>query len=122
MPEEDSNIFPIVDRRAPVLERLRGGEEDDELASDLGETVGKAVKSDDEEKLDEAHQKFVEGFTEALAGELGVSEDDIDIGYVERVADYVTSVSEPDVLSDDALESLGIPTESDEEDSDAMDF
>lgn len=120
MGSEEDAIFPLLDRRAPVLERVRGGEDKTDVASEIGKAIGESVKSDDDEQLEDAFDKLNDGVTSSLAEELGVSEDEIDESFVSEISSAIVGSKEQDVLTDDALKSLGIPSDSEEDEESGM--
>lgn len=112
MSQSEDPILPIIDRRAPILERIRNrNDESKNLAQNLGELVGKAVKTDSEVEIEETRESFTDGFSSALADELGVSPDDVNIEFVNNVTSGVLDVNEGDVLTDTAIDELGIQLE-----------
>jgi len=114
----DNNIFPLLNRHAPILERVRGEQSTEELTEPLSQLIADSVQSDNKELKDETHKQLVESITSKLASELGVSDDNIDNGYTEQVADLLISSDETDVLTLEAQEKLGIklPDDNDVED------
>lgn len=101
------SVFPIIDRRTPVLDRIRGGDEED-IAETLGRLIGEGVKSDNEEEMDQRRANAAQGFRKGLASELGVSEDSIRDDVIGDIAQLFGGVTEQDVLDDQTLEQLGI--------------
>lgn len=81
----------------------------------LARAIGEVVKSDDEDEIEDTKEQLAENLTSSLANELGVSDDDIDQGYVEEVVNTIGDADEETVLTDDALESLGIRSDADDE-------
>jgi len=102
-------ILPIIDRRAPILERIRNRNDGNRnVAQNLGELVGRAVKTDSEVEIEETRDSFTNGFAESLAEELGVSLDEIDEEFVDNITSGVLDVNEGDVLTESAIENLDI--------------
>lgn len=115
-------IFPLIDRRAPLLDRIRNDESNERLSGMLATAISELVKSDDEEAIENTRENLTENISDELADKLGVSADDINQGYVEELTDLITEAKEEDVLTDDALQSLGIKaTEDAEEEEDESD-
>lgn len=109
-------ILPIFDRRAPLLERIRERRnKDNTVANNLGELVGRVVKTDSEVEIEQTRLDFLEGFRTSLAEELGVDETDVNGDFIEKMADEVVNVREQDVLDKDALEQLGIKENDEQE-------
>lgn len=104
----DNKIFPLVDRRAPLLERIRGDEEGENVGEILAIVVGSSVKSDDEEELEAMRDSIRTTFTESLANNLGVSEEEIDEAFANDLVTSIINANESDVLTADAMEKLGI--------------
>lgn len=104
----DNPILPILDRRAPILERIRDGKGEDNVAQNLGELVGRVIKTDSEIEVEQTRQDFADGFTNSLADELGVQAPDINTEFVNGLANDLTNVTEDDVLNPQIIEELDI--------------
>jgi len=108
---QENPIIPILDRRAPILERIRNGSGEDNVAQNLGELVGRIIKTDSKVEVEQTKGNFKQGFTESLSNELGVQGADIDPEFVGSMSERVTNVSEDDVLRAGVIEELDIQTE-----------
>lgn len=124
--EENGSIFPIINRQTPVIDRIKqrrsGGEEDtseeeNELASTLGEEVGNAIISDDESKNRDDRLVAMNSFRDSLATTLGVDPSQIRDTFVRQVGDMFGGLEESDVLTEDARRQLGLSGGSEEESS-----
>lgn len=124
--EENGSIFPIINRQTPVIDRIKqrrsGGEEDtseeeNELASTLGEEVGNAIISDDESKNRDDRLVAMNSFRDSLATTLGVDPSQIRDTFVRQVGDMFGGLEESDVLTEDARRQLGLSGGSKEESS-----
>ena len=117
----ENPIIPVIRDQAPVLERIRNrngkAREGGNVAANLGELVGKIVKTDSDEELNQTKKEFDESFTSSLADELGVSEDDIDSSFVDDLGEQLISTEENNVLRQGTLEDFGISTGSEEAES-----
>lgn len=116
----EKNIFPIIRDSAPVIERIRERRQSsDNVANELGELVGKIVKSDSDEEKRQTREELLDGMRSSLAEELGVEEDDLSPGVFEDFASDITSLTEADVLSQSTIDELDIdPTVVEEESED----
>lgn len=112
------DIFPVVRDRAPLLDRIRNDNDGSSVAEDIGKVVGKLIKTDNEEKVDQAREGFADSFSQGLSNELGVPQDNIDNEFVVSLREHITDVDEFDVLDEDIVEELGLKESDDEEDSD----
>lgn len=115
MPDADP-IFPLINRRAPLLERLRDDNLDNSVGQDLATVISESVQSDDEEFIEEMEESIRTTVEESLADNLGVDVSDINTDYTEELASLLTNIDESTVLNDDALKSLGIRLEDDSSD------
>lgn len=118
----DDPIIPLIRESAPLIERIRERRQsNDNVANELGELAGRVVKSDSQTEKDQTHQDLVEGITESLAKELGVSDEDINTETIEGIADSIVSLTEADVLTQDTIDQLDINLEGLEEVNDIRD-
>lgn len=113
----DDHIFPLLDRRAPLLDRIREDNDQDQLTNLVSEIISDSVKSDDEELIQETKERINQSVTEKLANDFGVKESDISTDFVNEVSDMLVTSTEADVLTEEAAERLGIK-EVDEETED----
>lgn len=105
---EDDNVFPLLDRRTPVLDRIRKRRNSEGMAERLGREIGQSILSDDDERLQRKRTEAVEGFRRGLAETLGVSADDINEDASADVGELIAGLRMEDVLTDDTLQQLGI--------------
>lgn len=115
------NIFPVLNRRAPLLERIRGEDEQNELVDSVSSLVSDSVKSDDEEMIEETKQTISESLNVEIANNLGVDASDISDDFINGLTDMLVGSDESDILTKDAQKSLGIKVENDGEDSEDKD-
>lgn len=113
MPED--SIFPLMDRRAPLADRVRdfrngrGGKE-------LGKVFGKVLTAEDEDQRNKVIEDLGNQFREGLAEQLGVSEEDIDTGLVAELQQTAMELTPQDVLTRKSLVEQGIIEVDDGED------
>lgn len=87
----DDKIFPLVDRRAPLLDRIRGdGEKASSVSEELGRRVGKFFKNDDEDIEAEELARSAEDFRRGLADELDVDEERITNEALDKFSELLT--------------------------------
>lgn len=97
----DNRIFPLLNRRTPVLDRIR---ERRRLRNNIGLSVGKRVgeamlEEDEEERVMEA-QRIASDFREGLSDELGVPPEAISDELVQDFMALFAVVSEEDVVEE----------------------
>lgn len=110
LPGRKSPIFPITDRRAPVLSRIRGARNNrNNIGGVLGARVGELVLEDDEEKVQEEADRMTASFRAGLANKLGVPEETIDGMITEEFRSILVSHSEVGIVNENE-------TDDDEED------
>lgn len=80
-------IFPLVERRTPLLDRLQNGKGSDFTEQAAKELV--AVRESDEEEIAKLMESFSQNFRESLAKEMGVDEDEINPELVEEFMGFV---------------------------------
>jgi len=80
-------IFPLVDRRTPLLDRLQNGEGGDFTDQSAKELV--AVRETDEEDAVELMETFSKNFKESLADEMGVDPEEINPNLVEEFMSFI---------------------------------
>ena len=107
----NDKIFPVLDRPAPIVEQLREEDNTQDLTDSLSQLIADSVQSDDEQLKEETYQELVSKITTALAAKLGVQEEDVNAGFIEQLGSMLINVDESDVLTDDAMEKLGIIVE-----------
>lgn len=117
MDSETDDIFPIVDRSTPILDRVREGKvngktHSSELGNLLGEQIGAVAKSDEDEMVQESLSRVASEAIPSVADKLGVSKEEVDS---DKVAGLIMS-SFSDLTEDDLL--LLEEEESDEESED----
>lgn len=108
--EETRPIFPLVDRPAPVLERIRDNRQS-QPAEKFGEKVGRELvmlsKLDGEEK-EEVKDSIIAGMAEGIADSTGVDREEVNLQNVENIAESLFSdegrlVDLPDDLTMDEV-------------------
>lgn len=114
MPGENT-IFPLVDRRAPILDRIREDTDGENVGEVLAAVVGTSVKSDDEKYLEEMEDSIRTTFTKALANNLGISEEEIDESFANDLVTGIINTDESSVLTEKAMKELGVKPVNDEE-------
>lgn len=114
-------IFPLINRRAPLLDRFRDDTDSNRLSNKLASAIGEFVKSDDEEVIEESAQQLKENLASDLANSLGVSVEDIDTDYIEDLVSQIADADETTVLTEDSLAALGIKADEDVEEEDEED-
>ena len=117
----DDNILPILDRQAPLLSRFREEDEGENISGQIADLIGKSVKSDDEEMLEETRVQIADGLRQTLAVNLGIEPDNVSDSYIEDLSEMLVNVSEEDILTNATLEQFGIgsgESSDDEDDSD----
>lgn len=107
-------IFPLVDRRTPLLDRLQKGGSSkftDQAAKELI-----AVRESDEQDAVELMETFSDNFKESLADEMGVDKEDINPELVEEFMSFVffegafsipNSEDEEDTSDEEETEDMG---------------
>lgn len=122
--EEGGNIFPLIDRRTPVLDRIRNRSNDDSLAGKVGEEVAASI-IEDERFTPEEEMAIKDKFKEGVARGLGVENPDhINDDVARDFQQLFTSLTEEDILTSSALEQLGLKSkeEEDEEEEESSAF
>lgn len=117
--DEDSKILPLIDRRAPILDRIRKRNGKKGLSFKVGKEVGAGVL--DEELFSVEETAEIENqFRLGIADELGVNPESINDEIVERFSSVFKGLNEESVLTEAALAELGIkaPEEEEEEETD----
>lgn len=111
MAQSEENLFPVMDRRTPVLDRIRKRRNSEGMAERLGREIGKSILEDDQTRLQRKRTEAVEGFRRGLADTLGVSSDDINENASADIGELIAGLRMEDVLTDEALQELGIEYE-----------
>lgn len=107
MPDSDA-IFPLVDRRAPLLERVRNFSNGEE--SQLGVTLANQIADmqDADDELRELQTTLVaEDFRGTLAERFGTQPDNINDDLVNEVAAMFGALEEEDIVKDSESEEDG---------------
>lgn len=108
----EDRIFPLTDRRAPILDRIRGdGEEASSSPKAIGKKVGKFFKNDDDEIEAEELARAVGEFREGLADELDVEP--------ERITDEAMDKFAELLKMDNLVEDVVPEDESEDEEAEA---
>jgi len=110
----DEKVFPLFNRRAPVLERLRGDNAKGELGALAGETVGELVEAEDGELITQELERQSGQFIESLAEQLDVDESQIEPDVAEMFMTLLTLerediVNDPVEEEDEEEESTATP-------------
>lgn len=108
LPSRDKPILPVVNRRAPLLSRIR---ERRNSRGNLGGQVASKITeltlfSTDEERRQEATE-IVEDFRTTLSAKLGVPEDAINPDLVEEFGAMFVALEEDDIVLEEVLEDDG---------------
>lgn len=108
------SILPVIDRRAPLLERIRG-EDGEESFEDLGNRLGKEVGSialmdTETDELEQAKEDVTTGIITGIASSTGLEEDEVDEEFASELADDVFNdksdiLEPPEELTEDEIES-----------------
>lgn len=114
MAEENDNIFPLVNRRTPVMDRLRNNDSSDNTAIKAGRLAGEFIVNDASD-MDAEKENISEGFRTGLAEALGVDEALVTKEAGEKFSELVTGLEKADVLGKDVIEQLGLSEGSEEE-------
>jgi hypothetical protein len=110
MSSETNKIFPIFDRRAPVIERIRGDKEagqDGEEIQEFGRKLGKEIvmiSRLNEDERQEVLSLIDSGLVEGIADALGEDVTDLDITNAESIVDSLDVDMEDFLIDDDADE------------------
>lgn len=114
------NIFPLLDRQAPLLSKLRDAESEESF-EDLGERLGKEIGAISRmdmstEEEDAAHQEVVEGMVRGISSSTGLDVDDVNFEFVETLTDSLFNESRevlnpPDELTLDEIDGEEEETE-----------
>lgn len=123
-------ILPILDRKAPLLERIR---ERRQNSSDLGEVVGRRVAElsleEDEESKAEFGEQIRSSFRRGLSDKLGVPEESINEQLLNEFSAMFVALDETDIVDEETIEDLQQKLEEDlgndeeeEDESDAASF
>lgn len=112
--EEPEQIFPVLNRRTPILDRIRGNGRGNTLAFKVGRLAGESVMNDDQEQLSELADNAKGDFKRGAAEVLGVNPEDINDETAEVFAELAARLDETDILSETALSSLGLDLEDEE--------
>lgn len=132
--EERSGIFPLVDRRTPILDRIRNGRGSSDVGTKLGNEIGNAVISDDEEQVKKGARQLEKSIRQGIAESLGVDVTDVSETIPKAIRKLIQDADEEDVLTEEALADLGLADaslddileeeeeEEDEEDDEDSDF
>lgn len=111
MPEQEEKaerIFPVLNRRTPVLDRIRGNGRSGSVAFKLGNRAAESVMSDNDMELAELSEKSKEEFKAGAADALGVNTDNINDALATEVARVISGLDESEILTDEALVQLGL--------------
>lgn len=104
----DDAIFPIIDRRTPVIDRLRNGREEEEEDADIFDQIAESVKSDfssvEKKKLkDELSAEFAE----EISNRTGVPIEGIKSDAPNELAEIVVDTEIDDLLTESAMVEMG---------------
>lgn len=107
----DSNIFPLLDRDSPILDRMRGEEEENGVGKEMGKTVAQVAQAEDDEIMAAELDRQSELFTKAVADQLGVDPDEVNPDVVEQFAGLMV-LTESDLTIEDEDEDEDDESES----------
>lgn len=120
MQPSDDTIFPLVERETPILDRIRGRNDDSgTVSNDIGKLIGEAALEEDDDFILEQREMFEEKVTSSLAETMGVGEEDISQTFVSSLSLEMLSVEVEDVLDESyikEIEAVGLDDEDEEED------
>lgn len=102
MADAKGRIFPLVDRRAPVLDRIRNGRHSDHGGEDAGRLLARNLTENSPDEKSDQTERFLIGFVEGLADELGVPESAIDEAVAAEFYDILAESDETDVFTEEA--------------------
>lgn len=112
-------FFPILDRRAPILERVRNGRVRS-LGSKMARKLDEFLREEDEELKEEELARIQTDFRDTLARRLGVEPEMISESIIRQSTSIFTR-SEEDILVEGApVESKDEDSEDEEEDSNSL--
>jgi len=120
------NIFPVLDRRAPLAERIRGdgplsnGDSESTGSEDLAELVIEISSVEDEDAKEEIIEEAKKDFRASLASSAQVEEEMVNNSVVEFFGEFLDN-SESDVIDPEGLKSLGLLDGDSQEDVEVSD-
>lgn len=106
----DDNVLPLLDRRAPLIERIRNGRKSD-AGQEMGKLLGDIVESDDQEAIEATLVQFSNNFDQALAQRLGIEQGEINPDLSGTLQEFMLNLEESDVI----LQQGSMMTQPDEE-------
>lgn len=111
----EDRIFPLTDRRTPILDRIRGnGEEASSTPEAVGKKVGRFFKNDDDEIEAEELARAVGEFRKGLANELEVEPERITDEAMDKFAELLKMDNlVEDVVPEDESEEEEVEAETD---------
>lgn len=104
---ESNKIFPLIDRKTPVLDRIRNRNKlrDDDMT--VSQMVIKISSIDDPEEKEEAINQAENMFLSRLADEAGIDESLVNDDIVEEFGNFLNN-SVGDIVSEEGMEQLGL--------------
>lgn len=104
---ESNKIFPLIDRKTPVLDRIRNRNKlrDDDMT--VSQMVIKISSIDDPEEKEEAINQAENMFLSRIADEAGVDESLVNDDIVEEFGNFLNN-SVGDIVSEEGMEQLGL--------------
>lgn len=108
MSDSQSRIFPLVNRRAPVLDRIRNGREKDHGGEKAGRLMAKNLTEYSPDEATKQTENFLVGFVEGLADELEVPESAIKDQIPSELYDVIADSDEKDVFTQEALKEYDL--------------
>lgn len=108
MPDGDNHIFPIADRPAPLLSRIRDGRGAD-FGEQSADKITEFIKSNDPEVAADEMERLTESFIDRLASNMGVGTSQIDRSAVENFV-AMLDMTEDAVLSTKGDEEETLPS------------
>lgn len=112
--DREEPILPILNRNAPVLNRIRSNTRGETVGAKMGEVVGEQILEEDEMEVEKEASEIVGDFRRSLSATLGVDEDRINEEFLSEVAAMFSALEEDEVV-------VGEAEEKEEEDSDEDD-
>lgn len=103
----ENDIFPLMDRETPVLDRVRKRRNNGDGKSEDLTVAGAVSDSLLEDDVSDLHQRLTDRLGQEIAGELGVPLEGLDRSRVEQISESVVNIEMDELLTDDALEELG---------------
>lgn len=114
MPGGQENILPLIERSTPVLDRIRDSDSDNETGKDMAEVIVQNLEDPQSDEARERSSEVVDSMMDTISEELGVPREQLREEFALEV-DSVLRADVEDLLSDKALEGLGMGETEDED-------